>query len=80
MRARMAICHSGGAKPHMKRAGMVKMVPDASDELAEPIVCDMLASRIIPRPPWRAMARKSATVRTAMGIEVETVRPTRRPR
>jgi hypothetical protein len=49
-KARIATCHSGGASPHMNSAGMVKMVPEASDELAEPIVCDMLASRIIPGP------------------------------
>ena len=59
---------------------MVKIVPEASDELAEPIVCDMLASRIIPRPRAEEGSRKKATVRTAMGIDVETVRPTRRPR
>jgi hypothetical protein len=62
----------------MKSAGIVKMVPDASDELAEPMVCDRLASSSIPRPP--PSTRKSATVSTAIGIEVETVRPTRRPR
>ena len=64
--------------PHMNSAGMVKIVPAASEELAEPIVCDMLASSSMPRPP--PIARKSATVSTAMGIEVETVRPTRSPR
>ena len=57
---------------------MVKIVPAASDELAEPMVCERLASRIIPRPPPSAL--KKATVRTAMGIDVETVSPTRRPR
>ena len=74
----MATCHKGGAMPHRKSAGMVKMVPAASEELAEPMVCERLASRIIPRPPPSDL--KKATVRTAMGIEVETVRPTRRPR
>ncbi len=58
---------------------MVKMVPAASDELADPIVCDMLASRITP-PGRRLIRRKSATVSTAMGIDVETVSPTRSPR
>jgi len=74
----MATCQSGGAMPHRKRAGIVKMVPAASDELAEPMVCERLASRIIPRPPRTDL--KKATVRTAMGMDVETVRPTRRPR
>ena len=32
----------------MNSAGIVKIVPDASDELALPIVCAMLASRIVP--------------------------------
>jgi hypothetical protein len=36
-----------------------------------------LASRIVPFWP---MARNSATVMTAAGIEADTVRPTRRPR
>ena len=77
-KARMATCQRGGAKPHRKRAGMVKIVPEARDELADPIVWERFASRITGPRAWRA--RKSATVSTAMGIEVETVRPTRRPR
>ncbi len=58
---------------------MVKIVPVASEELAEPIVCARLASRIIP-PGRRPITRNRATVSTAMGIDVATVSPTRRPR
>jgi hypothetical protein len=63
--------------PQRKRAGIVKIVPDASDVEAEPMVCDRFASRMVPR------ARKSlkrATVITAAGIDADTVMPTRRPR
>ncbi len=54
----------------------MKMVPVASAVDAEPMVCDRLASRIVPVAPKR---RKTATVSTAAGIEAETVIPTRRP-
>ena len=60
---------SGGTKPHMNSAGIVKIVPAASDELAEPIVCAMFASR---SDPPSAEKRKAATVSTAIGIDVET--------
>ena len=73
----MATCQNGGAIPHKKRAGMVKIVPVASDELAEPIVCEMFASSSTSR--FR-INRNSATVSTAIGIDVETVSPTRSPR
>ena len=76
-RARTATCQSGGVIPQRNSAGMVKIVPVASDELAEPTVWEMFASRMTSRC---RIKRNSATVSTAMGIEVETVRPTRRPR
>ena len=75
--ARTTTCRYGGTMPHMKSAGMVKIVPLASDVEAEPMVCDRFASRIVPRVRNR---RNSATVMTAAGIDAETVRPTRRPR
>src|ERR1041385_4217833 len=75
--ARIATCQNGGVIPQRNSAGMVKIVPVASDELAEPMVCEMFASRITSR---RRISRNSATVSTAMGIEVETVSPTRSPR
>jgi len=34
----------------MKSAGMVKMVPEASEEEAEPAVWPMLTSRMVPLP------------------------------
>src|SRR4029079_18006535 len=77
-KASAATCQSGGANPHRKRAGIVKMVPEASEELADPIVCERFASRMT--GPRARRARKRATVRTAIGMDVETVRPTRRPR
>ena len=55
----------------------MKIVPVASAVEAEPIVCEMFASRIV---PFRPSTRKTATVRTAAGIEADTVSPTRRPR
>ena len=63
--------------PHRKSAGIVKIVPVASDVEAEPIVCDRFASRIV---PFRPNSRKTATVITAAGIDADTVMPTRRPR
>ena len=57
---------------------MVKIVPVASEERAEPMVCERFASRIVPVAP--PQSGSSATVSTAMGIDVETVMPTRRPR
>ena len=63
--------------PHRKSAGIVKIVPVASDVEAEATVCERLASRIV---PGDRKSRKTATVITAAGIEAETVMPTRRPR
>ena len=62
--------------PQRKSAGSEDR-PVASDVEADPIVCEMLASRIVPR---RRSARKAATVITAAGIDAATVRPTRNPR
>ena len=70
-------CRYGGAMPQRKSAGIVKMVPVASDVEAEATVCERLASRIV---PGDRKSRKAATVITAAGIEAETVMPTRRPR
>ena len=55
---------------------MVKITPAATDSPAEPIVCTMLVSRIVPR----RSTRKMATAMTAAGIEALTVSPTRSPR
>ena len=63
--------------PHRNSAGMVKMVPVASEVDAEATVCDRLASRIVPRVRSRL---NTATVMTAAGIEADTVMPTRSPR
>ena len=68
-------CQYGGARPHRNSAGIVKIVPVASEVDAEPIVWAMLASRIV--TPRRS---GTATVITAAGIEAETVMPTLGPR
>jgi hypothetical protein len=75
--ARTTTCRYGGAIPHRKSAGIVKIVPVASEVEAEPIVCERLASRIV---AGFRRSRKTATVMTAAGIDAETVMPTRRPR
>ena len=64
----------------MNRAGTVKSIPEATDELAEPIVCDMFASRMLLCAPKARSNRKTTTVNTATGIEVLIVRPAFRPR
>ena len=56
------------------------MTPEASDELAEPVVWDMLLSRIDARPKKRCVKRKKPTAITATGIDVDTVIPARSPR
>ena len=66
----------GSCRCQMKSAGSVKITPAASDSPAEPTVCTMLVSRIVPL----LMARKMATAITAAGMEALTVRPTRSPR
>ncbi len=70
-------CRYGGTAPHRKSAGIVKIVPVASDVEAEATVCERLASRIVPRT---RNSRNAATVITAAGIDADTVMPTRRPR
>jgi hypothetical protein len=49
--------------------------PAATDSPADPAVCTMLFSRIEALPN----ARSRLMLRTAIGIEAETVRPARRP-
>ena len=78
--ASMAIWKIEGSIPHRNRAGMVKITPEASEELAEPAVWEMLLSRMVARPKNLRVKRKKPTVITATGIEVETVKPTSRPR
>jgi hypothetical protein len=64
----------------MNRAGMVKSTPEATEELAEPTVCDMLLSRMLCRRPKAVKRRNATTVSTATGIEVLIVSPALRPR
>jgi hypothetical protein len=59
---------------------MVKIVPEANDELADPPVCEMLHSRIVDRPKTGESIRRIATETTASGIAVLMVSPTRSPR
>ncbi len=63
--------------PHRNSAGIVKIVPVASEVEADATVCERFASRIVPRDRIRL---NTATVITAAGIEADTVIPTRRPR
>ena len=63
--------------PQRNSAGMVKMVPLASEVEADPMVCARLASSTVARPP---ATRNTATAITAAGIEADTVSPTRNPR
>ncbi len=64
----------------MKSAGIVKMIPDASELEADPTVWEKLASSSVDPTPTTESARNSAIVRTATGMEVEIVNPTRSPR
>jgi hypothetical protein len=66
-----------GSRPQIKKAGIVKITPAARDSPAEPTVCTMLVSRIV---PCLKKMRKMATAITAAGIDAETVSPTLRPR
>ena len=45
--ARRVTCSHSGSRPQMNRAGIVKRTPEATDELADPTVCDMFVSRIL---------------------------------
>ena len=56
-------------------AGSVKMAPAATDSPADPAVCTMLFSRMVALPN----ARSRLMLRTAIGIDADTVRPARRP-
>ena len=78
--ASSVICRSSGGMPHMKSAGSVKITPLASELDAEPVVCEMLVSRIVPLMPATDSARNTATVMTATGMDVLMVRPARSPR
>ena len=59
---------------------MVKSTPEATDELADPMVCDMLASRMLCLPPMADHTRNATTVSTATGMDVLIVRPALSPR
>jgi len=78
--ARRVIWAHAGFIPQMKRAGMVKRTPEATEELAEPTVWDMLDSRMECWNPMAENTRKVTTVRTATGMEVLMVRPAINPR
>ena len=78
--ARRVIWPQAGFIPQMKRAGMVKSTPEATEELADPMVWDMLDSRMECWNPIPDIARNTTTVSTATGIEVLMVRPAIRPR
>ena len=78
--ASKVICSNSGGMPHMNSAGSVKMTPLARELEAEPVVCEILVSRIVPPTPMPLSARNTATVMTATGIDVLIVRPARRPR
>ena len=78
--ASSVICNKSGGMPHINSAGSVKMTPLARELDADPVVWEMLVSRILPRIPTCARARKTATVMTATGIDVLIVRPARKPR
>ena len=54
----------------------LKTIPEAMDSPAEPVVCEMLFSRIEVLPSARKIEMES----TAIGIEAETVRPVRSAR
>ena len=79
-RASVPIWAIEGLNPQRKRAGIVNMTPDAREEAAEPVVWAMFVSRMPTFPHRPRVTRKKATAMTASGIDVEIVRPTRRPR
>ena len=70
----------GASYPHRKRAGTVNINPEASEELAEPVVWEMLHSRIVGLPNSGVSILRIATETTASGIAVLIVSPTLRPR
>ena len=78
--ARAVIWRQAGFIPQMKRAGIVNRTPEATEELADPMVCDMLASRMLCLKPRAWSRRNVTTVSTATGMDVLMVRPALRPR
>ncbi len=78
--AKAPILKIPGLNPHMKSAGMVKIMPEASDELAEPVVWAILQSKMVLFPKTGVSALKTATAMTAKGIAVEMVKPTLSPK
>ena len=77
--ARSVIWRQAGSMPQMNRAGIVNNTPEATEELAEPMVCDMFASRIEWRSPKALNTRTATTVNTTTGREVQLGRPTLTP-
>jgi hypothetical protein len=78
--ARAPIFQILGLKPQRKSAGMVKMIPEARDELADPVVWAMLHSKIELLPRSGAKTLNMATEITARGMAVDIVKPTLSPR
>lgn len=58
----------------------MKITPEATKLDADPIVCEILASRMFESCPNLRSTRNAATVITATGIDVEIVSPARSPR
>jgi hypothetical protein len=56
------------------------MIPEARDELADPVVWDIFAYRIVDFPNNQLKDLKKATEITARGMAVLMVRPTRNPK
>src|SRR4030095_629561 len=75
--ASSATCHTTGTTPQRNSAGIVKIVPDASELDALPTVCARFVSRIV---PFFGRVVKTSADSTAIGIDVDTVSPARRPR
>ena len=50
-----------GLIPQMNRAGIVNSTPEATEELAEPTVCDMLLSRMVCLRPKAVSSRNATT-------------------
>ena len=64
----------------INRAGTVKIIPEAREELAEPVVWDILHSRMVEGPKTGFNNFKIATEITARGMAVLMVSPTFKPR
>lgn len=76
----MPILNRLGLKPQRKRAGIVKMSPEANEELADPVVWAILQSKIVLFPRIGLNALNTATEITARGMAVDIVSPTLNPR